>query len=66
MIGWVDSVIKGGVICAVVYLHVGEGWSERNLEIIQTLGSKLVALNQPFVIMGDFNMSPRSFPNVTF
>ena len=66
VIGWVDSVIKGGVICAVVYLHVGEGWSERNLEIIQTLGSKLVALNQPFVIMGDFNMSPEEFSQCDF
>jgi endonuclease/exonuclease/phosphatase family metal-dependent hydrolase len=45
---------------------VGEGWSERNLEIMQTLGSSLVALNQPFVIMGDFNMSPSEFAQGEF
>ena len=66
VVGWVDSVIKGGVICATVYLHVSEGWSERNLEIMQSLGSSLVALNQPFVIMGDFNMSPKNFPRANF
>ena len=45
---------------------MGEGWSERNLEIMQTLGSSLVALNQPFVIMGDFNMSPSEFAQGEF
>ena len=54
------------MICVSLYLHVGEGWSERNLEIMQTLGSSLVALNQPFVIMGDFNMSPSEFAQGEF
>jgi endonuclease/exonuclease/phosphatase family metal-dependent hydrolase len=65
VVGWVDSVIKR-VICTAVYLHVGEVWSERNLEIMQSLGSSLVALNQPFVIMGDFNMSPNEFSQDEF
>ena len=63
MVGWVDSGVKGGI---VFYLHDGEGWSERNLGIMQTLGTTLVALNQPFVIMGDFNMSPEEFDQGDF
>ena len=66
VIGWVDSVIEGGVICVSLYLHDSEGWSERKLEIMQSLGSSLVALNQPFVIMGDFNMSPNEFSQGDF
>jgi len=31
--GWI-RLLKG-VVCAVVYLHDGKGWSEQNLEILQ-------------------------------
>ena len=59
VIGWVDFVIKGCVICVSLYLHVGEGWSERNLEIMQTLGSSLVALNQPLRHHGGLQHEPQ-------
>ena len=61
VLGWVDTGVKGGVLVAVIYLYDGEGWSDRNISIMHEVSSALVALGQPFVLMGDFNMSPSEF-----
>ena len=57
---------RGGVLVAVVYLYDGEGWSDRNVSIMHEVASALVALGQPFVMMGDFNMSPSEFGQGSF
>ena len=61
VLGWVNAGIKGGVLVVVIYLYDGEGWSDRNISIMHEVSSALVALGQPFVLMGDFNMSPSEF-----
>ena len=61
-----DSGIKCGVVAANVYLHDGEGWSERNMTIVQAVAKAIVSFDQPVVLMGDFNMSPCEFSQCCF
>ena len=66
VLGWVDSGIKGGVLVACVYLYDGGGWSERNMIIMQAVAKVIVSLDQPFVLMDDFNMSHNEFSQGSF
>lgn len=43
---------------ASVYLHDGEGASQRNISILEKIGCRVAELNLPFVIGADFNMDP--------
>jgi hypothetical protein len=53
-----QAFIRGGITLASVYLVTGEGPSESNVGILDELGRTLVTLGRPFVIGGDFQMTP--------
>jgi len=55
-VAWLD-VFKG-IYLVSIYLHDGEGWSERNTAIMQHLAKMLATLSAPWILGGDFNMEP--------
>jgi hypothetical protein len=58
-IRWWGAYAKGGVHLSTVYPWDTEGPSERNLEPLQLLGRKLTALHGPWILAGDFTMTPQ-------
>eukprot|EP00969_Alexandrium_andersonii_P314472 13892230-Alexandrium_andersonii.AAC.1 len=55
---WVGAVIRGGVHFVSVYLKDGDGLGETNLAILAELAAFLGALRGPWVVGGDWNISP--------
>jgi len=45
-------------LLGTVYLHDCEGLSERNLDLLGAVGSKLDISGMPFILGGDFNFEP--------
>ena len=58
---WIDGVLRGGVLVISVYLWNVEGATERNLEILRAAGEEAVRYGGPWIIAGDFNMTPDEF-----
>ena len=55
---WTDGVVRGGLMVISVYLWHSEGMSDRNLAILHAAGEAARRFGGPFIVGGDFNMSP--------
>ena len=53
--------IRGGLVMGTVYLHSGDGWGTKNLELLAGLGAEILALERPFLLMGDWNLEGFQF-----
>ena len=56
--GMLAALCTGGVQVVSLYLHHGEGLSDRNWQILLTVGEALRSLGAPFILAGYFNMDP--------
>ena len=55
---WVQAVTPCGLLVISVYLWTSEGLTQRNREIISTALGEARAHGGPWVILGDFNLTP--------
>ena len=55
---WLDGGLKGGVVVASAYLWHSEGVTPRNLALLQAAVDVAVRHGGPWLIGGDFNMTP--------
>ena len=55
---WVQGALRGGVHFFSVYLKDGEGVSDTNLAILTELAALLGAVRGPWVVGGDWNLTP--------
>ena len=58
---WIDGVLRGGLLLMSAYLWSVEGATERNLEILRAAGEEATKYGGPWIIAGDFNMTPDEF-----
>ena len=57
-ISYAYGTAMGGIFMVSVYLKHTEGMSADNAAILDDLAASLATLNKPWIIGGDFNMSP--------
>jgi ribonuclease HI len=57
-VSWIDGIVRGGVVLASVYLWHSEGLTDRNLALLYAAGDAVIAHGGPWVLAGDFNMTP--------
>ena len=55
---WWGAYCRGGIHLGSAYLWVNEGASRRNLDLLQMMARRIEAVKGPWIIAGDFNMSP--------
>ena len=55
---WNGGGVPGGLVVASVYLECGVGMNETNWAIIHHLAVELQTMGRPFLIGGDFQMTP--------
>ena len=55
---WLDGGLKGGMVIVSPYLWHSEGVTHRNLELLQAAGDLVVGHGGPWLMGGDFNMTP--------
>ena len=55
---WMGAVCRGGLHLVSVYLWCTEGLSQRNLDLLQCLAGVLSRIRGPWLVAGDFNMTP--------
>ncbi len=58
MVVHVNAMVKGGMIIYAVYLHDAEGLTNRNIDILNTLGEHAASHGRPWMAAGDWNMEP--------
>ena len=58
---WIDGVLRGGVLLLSIYFWHSEGLTERNKTLLAAAGEVIARAGGPWVIGGDFNMSPAEF-----
>ncbi len=58
MVVHVNAMVKGGMITYAVYLHDAEGLTNRNIDILNTLGEHAASHGRPWMAAGDWNMEP--------
>ena len=63
---WVGGVLRGGIHCCSVYLKDSVGASETNLNLLQEVATFLSCVKGPWVIGGDWNMSPQLLESTQF
>ena len=57
-IAWVDDIVRGRPYCASFWLRDSEGTSQTNMALFDELAVALGALKGPWIIGGDWNISP--------
>ena len=57
-VGWVDGVLRGGVMMISIYLWHSEGLSERNVALLHAAGEAIASFGGPWMMGGDWNMEP--------
>ncbi len=57
---WLGAIARGGVHVGSVYLRDCEGLSEGNLCILQDIAVDLAALRGPWILGGDWNVTPET------
>ena len=55
----VDCLFALRTLFVSIYLHCSEGFSPKNWAIMNAVGEYIVACGLPYVLAGDFNMSPQ-------
>ena len=55
-----SGVLTDGILVASIYAYTGEGAADANRELLELVARELAAYRLPFVIGGDWNMSPRA------
>ena len=60
------GVLRGGLHCCLLYLKDSEGASETNLNLLQEVAAFLSCLTGPWIIGGDWNMSPQTLETTNF
>jgi len=55
---WVSGFCSGGLHCGSVYLCDGVGLNDTNLEILQEIAGALKVLRGPWILGGDWNLTP--------
>ncbi len=55
---WVDTSMLGGLLVISVYFWTGEGWTRRNLRLLETAGALARRHGAAWVICADFNSEP--------
>ena len=55
---WVSGFCSGGLHCGSVYLCDGVGLNDTNLEMLQEIAGALKVLQGPWVLGGDWNLTP--------
>ena len=58
---WIDGVLRGGLLLISVYMWCIEGATERNLDLLRAAGEAATMYGGPWIIGGDFNMTPEEF-----
>ena len=57
-VAFVNGILRGGVLLVSVYLWHSEGLTTRNMEILHAAGEAIARFGGPWVLAGDFNMTP--------
>ena len=57
IISIVNAVLRGGLAVGSLYAQVGLGYAGENIAMLEQIGQVLRAMDRPFVIGGDFNMT---------
>ncbi len=55
---WLGAICRGGIHCACIYLHTAQGLSDANLECLDQVAAGLAAMEGPWILAGDFNVTP--------
>ena len=58
-ISWMNAVAKGGLHLVSAYFWTGEGLSQRNLAMLESLAKAIRQLHGPWVLAADWNFSPQ-------
>ena len=61
---WIDGILHGGILVLSIYLFESEGLSDRNVNLIEKAGQAVVTHGGPWVIGGDFNLTPAELSGV--
>ena len=56
-VGWVDSVLRGGIVVVSLYIWHCEGLSDRNCQLLEAAGEAVCRHGAAWCIAGDFNMT---------
>ena len=56
--GHIGAVCRGGIHCFSVYLHTCEGMTGRKRALLLELSRLVKAVRGPWVVMGDWNLTP--------
>ena len=57
---WICAVVKGGVHCFSLYLKDGDDMGDTNTAILTQLAAAIAAVDGPWVVGGDWNMTPKA------
>ena len=63
---WVGGFLRGGLHCCSIYLKDSEGASETNLGLLQEVAMFLSCLRGPWIVGGDWNMTPETLSSTRF
>ena len=58
VVRWLGTMCRGGVHLISVYLFFGEGLSQRNVDLLQSIAGVIGELQGPWIVAGDFNLTP--------
>ena len=58
IVRWLGTVCRGGIHLVSVYLYFGEGLSQRNIDLMQSIAGIVGELRGPWILAGDFNLTP--------
>ena len=64
--GYAGGFLRGGLHCCSIYLKDSEGASETNLNLLQEVAIFLSCLRGPWIVGGDWNMSPAVLASTQF
>ena len=63
---WVGAIQKGGIHVFSVYMKDGEGMGGTNAAILTQLAAMIAAVRGPWIVGGDWNMSPKTLTEANF
>lgn len=57
--GWIDGIVRDGILLLSIYLWDGEGLTTRNRAILHAAGDVIKRNGGPWILGGDFNTTPQ-------